>query len=157
MSSGDHPWMEVLKEEQWLREDGCLFPGASLLRLRWDARKAWSSLRFSKQQNPSELLLFTDDLGCAFLLPDAFFRLPAKSTLGVCASPGTGGPRPCTSHSRTCRTRRALARRRLCVLARGFTWRNKPSPKAPCFPWRSERGQAVQRTQGASGGHGLQT
>lgn len=59
MSSGDHPWMEVLKEEQWLREDGCLFPGASLLRLRWDARKAWSSLRFSKQQNPSELLLFT--------------------------------------------------------------------------------------------------
>lgn len=32
-----------------------------------------------------ELLLFTHDLDCVFLLPDTFFRLPTKSTLRVYA------------------------------------------------------------------------
>lgn len=32
-----------------------------------------------------EPLLFTDDLDWVFLLPDAFFRLPTKRTLRVCA------------------------------------------------------------------------
>lgn len=41
-----------MKEGQWPREDGCLFPGPSLLEVTWDARKFQSSLSLSKQQNP---------------------------------------------------------------------------------------------------------